>query len=57
MKMQRVNTGWQSWHYRSSKVVCAHCEGELPVQRHQGNPRKWCSETCRVAAYRLRNKR
>lgn len=35
--------------------VCAGCGAELPPMRHQGNPRKWCSETCRVRTYRERN--
>lgn len=32
--------------------VCAGCGGSLPAMRRQGNPRKWCSEKCRVRAYR-----
>src|SRR6185312_7486995 len=38
--------------YRSAQLACDHCGGLLPVQRYQGNPRRWCSEACRVAAWR-----
>ena len=40
--------------YVSERLFCAHsaCERKLPIQRHQGNPRRWCSETCRVQAWR-----
>lgn len=32
--------------------TCPACDGELPAKRYQGNPRKWCSEACRVWALR-----
>lgn len=32
--------------------VCAGCGGALPVKK-RGNPRKWCSESCRLRAYRV----
>lgn len=35
--------------------MCAGCGEPLPVMKRQGNPRRWCSESCRVAAYRRRN--
>jgi len=40
--------------YVSARLFCARagCENRLPPQRHQGNPRRWCSETCRVQAWR-----
>lgn len=57
--MVRADTWWASEHgryepvgYLSEALVCARCGGPLPVQRRQGRPRKWCSESCRVAAYR-----
>lgn len=27
---------------------CLGCKGELPIPARQGNPRRWCSERCRV---------
>ena len=36
--------------YLSDALNCLRCGGRLPVQQYQGNPRKWCSESCRVAA-------
>jgi hypothetical protein len=42
--------GWQQ------SGGCARCGIELPVQPYQGNPRKWCSESCRVAAWRDKRK-
>jgi predicted nucleic acid-binding Zn ribbon protein len=38
--------------YESPHKVCAGCGTPLQVQRHQGNPRRWCSERCRLAKYR-----
>lgn len=38
-------------------AYCEGCGGPLPVQLHQGNPRIWCSEACRVRAYRARRKK
>jgi hypothetical protein len=40
--------------YVSARLICARpgCERKLPIQRHQGNPRRWCSETCRVQTWR-----
>jgi len=40
--------------YVSARLFCARpsCEKKLPIQRHQGNPRRWCSETCRVQTWR-----
>lgn len=29
---------------------CLACDGSLPEQRYQGNPQKWCSESCRAWA-------
>lgn len=42
--------------YVSARLFCARagCENRLPIQRHQGNPRRWCCETCRVTAWRAR---
>lgn len=31
---------------------CARCAGPLAPLRYPGRPRKWCSEACRVAAWR-----
>lgn len=31
---------------------CAACLQPLQPMRHQGNPRKWCSEGCRQWAFR-----
>lgn len=31
--------------------TCAGCDGPLPPQPRPRNPRRWCSEACRVAAY------
>ncbi|GAB6983527.1 hypothetical protein JCM10369A_00510 [Nocardioides pyridinolyticus] len=42
--------------YLSRARVCRGCGGPLPKQKHQGNPRRWCSESCRVAAYRRAQK-
>lgn len=33
---------------------CAGCDDELPARVGRGNPRKWCSEACRVRAHRER---
>lgn len=33
---------------------CPHCGGRVPRRRGGGIARKWCSEACRVAAYRTR---
>lgn len=41
--------------FLSDELVCGRCGSDLPVQRYQGNPRKWCSGACRVAAYRARS--
>ena len=34
---------------------CSGCGGALPLQRRPRNPRKWCSEACRVKAYRAKS--
>ncbi len=38
----------------SSNRVCRHCGQPLPVQPHDGQPRIWCSEACRLRNYRAR---
>lgn len=59
----RADSWWAAQRYAgdrsaggfvSDRLTCARvgCGRPLPTQRHQGNPRKWCSESCRVAAYR-----
>lgn len=35
-----------------STRLCRGCGNELPALKRQGNPRKWCSEACRVRFYR-----
>lgn len=42
------SSGWGQVGYISGRLTCAAYRGPLPVQRHQGNRRKWCSESCRV---------
>lgn len=37
---------------RSKPRSCIGCGGQLPAMRSRGNPRKWCSEACRVRATR-----
>lgn len=32
-------------------AFCARCRSPLTPRRYRGNPRKWCSERCRVATY------
>jgi 5-methylcytosine-specific restriction endonuclease McrA len=32
----------------NTKGRCRGCGGVLPPMKHQGNPRQWCSEACRV---------
>jgi len=39
-----------------SQGTCAGCGAALPPLRNRGNPRKWCSEKCRVKASHLRDK-
>lgn len=36
----------------NSTGICHGCGEVLPPMKSQGNPRKWCSEACRVKAYR-----
>ncbi len=36
-------------HFRRFELPSLRRPG-LPVQQYQGNPRKWCSESCRVTA-------
>lgn len=31
---------------------CVGCNSELPPMKHQGRPRKWCSQSCRIWAVR-----
>lgn len=39
------------------KFVCAHCGNLFPfVQKTTGRPVRWCSDTCRVYAMRLRKR-
>lgn len=47
MGVVRVGLPWghergytESVGYVSERLTCARCGGRLPVQRHQGNPRK-----------------
>jgi hypothetical protein len=47
----RVESGWVS-----RTLVCGVCARPLPVQTHAGNPRRWCSERCRLAAWRRRKR-
>jgi hypothetical protein len=35
---------------------CRGCGGPLPRRARQGNPRKWCAESCRLRSYRARGK-
>lgn len=37
--------------YRSPVVNCAGCNASLPLMLGRGNPRKWCSEKCRVRTF------
>lgn len=32
-------------------TACTGCGGPLPEQQRRANPRKWCSERCRVKTY------
>ncbi|MFK4595732.1 hypothetical protein RKD30_002399 [Streptomyces pristinaespiralis] len=50
----KVFPRYGEWAYRSHHRNCGQCGELLPLQKHQGNPRKWCSESCRVKAYRAR---
>lgn len=52
--MQRVSTGYGKWAFRSFRGTCRRCGEVLPLQAHQGRSRKWCSEACRLKAYRVR---
>lgn len=36
--------------------ACDGCGADLPSMKYRGNPRKWCSEACRVRTYYRRNK-
>ena len=40
---------------KDSTRGCAGCGSPLPIQKRAGNPRKWCSDSCRVAAFGRRN--
>jgi len=58
-----LHVGMVSYGYGADRVffsphkTCARCGIDLPAQRHQGNPRKWCSEACRMASARVRKSR
>lgn len=61
MGLVRADSAWArergvpaSSGFVSERLTCGRCGELLPVQPHQGRPRKWCSETCRVADYRAR---
>ena len=60
----RAGTPWAREHgrtetagYLSTALVCAGCGEPLPVQHRAGNPRRWCSDACRVRTYRQRRAR
>lgn len=36
-------------------MKCAGCDADLPARSGRGNPRRWCSESCRVKAWRAVN--
>lgn len=38
----------------AGRSTCRLCGDRLPRQKHQGMPRRWCSEACRLKAYRER---
>lgn len=38
-------------HQKQDPAHCAGCGDVLPPKTYRGNPRKWCSEACRVATY------
>jgi hypothetical protein len=38
-------------------VKCGHCKRRLETVQATGRPRRYCSDACRVAAYRRRRKR
>jgi hypothetical protein len=61
--IERRNDEWENAAARARMVglkvhaygfdrYCDWCGGPLPVQLHQGQPRRWCSEACRHKAYR-----
>lgn len=43
--------------FHAWRKTCQLCGEPLPAQPHQGQARRWCSEACRLRAFRARQRR